>query len=391
MGDGVTGHKTLMVPMRLDALLLAEDAGVVAAMADFSRLPYTDGTRDHHPDVAYLSDEVVRPPFENPNLQLRAGVHLHWALPRGLTRGFQTPERTVFPAVPNRWLVTRTRANSVEQQWVVESDYVFPPGTGEASGSVTIPYAPTVDDPRPYRYLGRSMPLAAWPTTDPETRYLDFPLTAVGYGQPAFAAFYPNCLSVFGFHDPGTGDLTGVAYDVIGWYGGADGNDLLAPLGAEYTAQLRDGHPDAGDAQALVDQFGLDVAIGDPAPTRLACYARIVHSDSAEPEGRTIHGVSVGATGTEALAAWVAGQIAPDRAAEVEDKLEALGLAPDLEHRTIDVGAKFREARHTSDLVPVPGGTRWTVRPPPPSAQEGPVAPELPAGWARLLDRKSVV
>jgi hypothetical protein len=37
--------------------------------------------------------------------------------------------------------------------------------------------------------------------------------------KPTFAAFYPNCLSVFGFHDDAPPQsLQGVQYDVIGWY-----------------------------------------------------------------------------------------------------------------------------------------------------------------------------
>ncbi len=44
-------------------------------------------------------------------------------------------------------------------------------------------------------------------------------LTAVGYGDPTFASFYPNCLSVFGLHDGGAApDLSGLTYDVLGWY-----------------------------------------------------------------------------------------------------------------------------------------------------------------------------
>jgi hypothetical protein len=125
----------LMVPIRLDALFLKKDRAVVETMADFSQLPYFDGERDINPDVANLSEEILSQPFEDRGLQLQAGVHLHWALPDALTRGYlprnasgSEDERSIiFPYVPNRWLVTRTDA-SRRRQWVVESDYLHPPG-----------------------------------------------------------------------------------------------------------------------------------------------------------------------------------------------------------------------------------------------------------------------
>src|SRR5271166_5555203 len=100
----------LLVPIHLDALYLKKDRSVVEAMADFSRLPYFDGKRDVNPDVANLSEEILAQPFEDRDLQLQAGVHLHWALPDALTKGvISEKDGTNFPAVPNRWLVTRSR------------------------------------------------------------------------------------------------------------------------------------------------------------------------------------------------------------------------------------------------------------------------------------------
>ena len=99
----------LLVPIHLDALCLKTDQAVVEAMADFRRLAYCDGTRDVNPDVAYISEEIVSTPFQNQNLYLKAGIHLHWSLPDALTTGTQKEQGTTFPRVPNRWLVTRRR------------------------------------------------------------------------------------------------------------------------------------------------------------------------------------------------------------------------------------------------------------------------------------------
>jgi hypothetical protein len=43
-----------MAPIQLDALRLAEPLDVVDALADFSRLPYFDGTCDVNSDTAYI-------------------------------------------------------------------------------------------------------------------------------------------------------------------------------------------------------------------------------------------------------------------------------------------------------------------------------------------------
>ncbi len=128
----------LMAPIHLDALFLQRDQAMQDAMADFTRLPYFDGTRDVNSDIAYISEEIVTHPFQIPNLRLGAGVHLHWALPDALTHGTHTDGSTAFPLVPNRWLVSRNQ-NGAVTQWVVESDYLAPAGEANAQGRVNVP------------------------------------------------------------------------------------------------------------------------------------------------------------------------------------------------------------------------------------------------------------
>ena len=224
----------LLVPVHLDALVLTHDCAVVEAMNDFSRLPWTDGQVDHNGDTPYVSEAIVSRPFQNRNLHLKAGIHLHWSMPDALTRGIQTDGITRFPAVPNRWLVTRSRTAAtathhdsdvqweIEGQWVVESDYLYPDGQGREMSHVSYPVAVDAEAGRhrPYRYMGRNLPLEAWRNgASSEAEYLD-KLTAIGYGESAFAAFYPNCHSVFGFHDDQVPerDPMGLRYDLLGWY-----------------------------------------------------------------------------------------------------------------------------------------------------------------------------
>lgn len=231
-------NNALMVPVHLDALYLNSDRLVVEAMADFSRLPYQD-KRDVNPNIANISEEIVSQPFQNQNLYLKAGIHLHWALPDALTKGVQTPKnpdnpqsgvKTDFPAVPNRWLVTRSykknEIDEIQAQWVVESDYLYPADEGSQTGSIAYP----VQDAQPFRYMGRKVPLADWREDSQGTQGNRLQLlTAVGYGEPAFAAFYPNCHSVFGFYDDYLPQsLDGLQYEVIGWYSDTEQDHLKA-------------------------------------------------------------------------------------------------------------------------------------------------------------------
>src|SRR5690242_12772869 len=137
----------LMVPIHLDALLLAQDQMLAGATADFARLPYCDTTSDVNASVANISEDIVSQPFDDQTLYLKAGIHLHWSLPDALTTGLHTPAGTDFPAVPNRWLVMRSKQAdgqmaSVERTWIVESDYLFPDGATGQPGSITVPFAP---------------------------------------------------------------------------------------------------------------------------------------------------------------------------------------------------------------------------------------------------------
>ncbi len=350
----------LMVPVKLDALLLERDQVVVSASADFSALPYSDGTRDVNAGTANVSENILSKPFENLTLHLESGVHLHWSLPDALTRGAHSREGTVFPAVPNRWLVVRSiRELSgppiFDAAWVVESDFLVPDGAPNLQGSVSIPRPDAAAGKPPFRYLGRQVPLADWRPHDAQAEYLPR-LTAVGHGDPTFAALYGSCRSVFGFFD----EKPGFQYDLVGWYS----NPAADPLAARVAGL-------SGEAAqaAILEAFDWEVFIpdGEPAPQGMLCYARLTFELSGSIDNPaladTTTEITIAHTGTEALSAWLARQIAPSRKAAIEDKLEAVQLASRLQSRQLDLGARFKEARHEKGFVGMPGGTLWTVRP----------------------------
>jgi hypothetical protein len=391
---------TLLVPVQLDALLLASDEAVVEAAADFARLPYTDGVRDANPDTANLSEEIVSLPFADQNLYLKPGVHLHWALPDTLTHATQSAGATDFPAVPNRWLVVRSRDGgaTVESRRVVESDYLWPEGQGADAGAISVPVAP---DPaaglhRPYRYQGRNVPLELWPSAPPAgAGSLDL-LTAVGYGETNFASVYPNCRSVFGLLDPiGVDEAAGARYDLLGWFDDA-ADDRLQTFVRDYTVPVDAADPGGEQRAPTLDELRAGVeeelkwrvpeGVAE-FPDRILCYARVDFDADARPveDAATVGAVEIAlaSSGIEALSAYLAGRVAEEGdKGTVEDQLESLQLLPRLEHRALDVGANLREGRHERGFAAVRGGTVWTVR------GEGPPAA---ADAAQGQDRRDVV
>lgn len=371
----------LLVPIHLDALYLKNDQTVVAAAANFARLPYSNGQQDFNADIAPISEEILPVPFQNQNLRLRAGIHLHWALPDTLTRGKHDSDGTTFPLVPNRWLVSRSQLTSsgervIAGQWVVESDYLAPEGEQTELGGVTFPVLPdkTRGQHQPFRFLGRAVPLVDWLPHDPEAAYLP-ELTAVGYGEPTFAAFYPNCHTVFGFYDGvDVNDLPdGLQYDVIGWYSREEQDywqTFLTRFRQTHQSMEPGGDPTIAELLAAAqEQLNWMVTLepGQPFPEQMLCFARLQFQatgpDLENPTFQSVNTtITVGNTGIEALSAHLAQLVDTAQKAIIEDQLEAITLAERLEHRQLDIGPKFREARHEKGFVAVPGGSLWTIR-----------------------------
>ena len=372
----------LLVPICIDALILKNGTSVSEAMAEFNRLPYVSREkkdaypaiqeRDVYPDIVNLSESIVSQPFQNKNLYLKAGIHLHWALPDTLTK--QNRDGT-FPEVPNRWLVRR-KVGEKTDSWIIESDYLYSPSEGFQEDSITYPYKYPYDkdkgknDPHSplFIYLGRKLALADWnPKSSSESKYLDR-LTAVGYGEPTFAAFYPNCRSVFGFHDPTKPDHTEIQYDVIGWYSKTDQNYL-----SEFLTKLKN-----NNAKVTLEAFNSaikeELKWGNFTLTQIneapqiICHSRLtISEDRLEnfPLETSKIKLAVASTGTEALSAYLAETLADkDKLKKniIEEQLEALQFAESLESQQLDNGPKFHELRHEAGFNAVNAGSLWRIR-----------------------------
>lgn len=210
--------------------------------------------------------------------------------------------------------------------------------------------------------------------------YLD-PLTAIGYGEPTFAAFYPNCYSVFGFYDGEVKSLpaetSDLKYTVVGWYDSDDSNDSndsdLTDYFATFLKHYRNlyqgkGEPSNADLlDAIQNEFEWTLEISDDQefPEEMLCYARIGFAPEANPENSykdSATTIAVGNTSTEALSAYLAREIDPDYKPIIEDQLECLHLFAGLEHRQLDLGPKFEEARHENGFNALNAGILWTIR-----------------------------
>jgi len=458
----------VVVPLRIDALLLKSDHTVYGPTADFTRLPFWlkggDTSKDFNADSPFLSSSVLARPFESEGLSLKAGAHLHWALPDAFTRIVTKPPATersqtgianpasnqpdgsmVVPPAPNRWLVTKRNdsTKAIVAQWIVESDYLFPASTPDKAspgdGAVAFPQFNTDDrdgtaqaltrsGKAPWRRMGRTVNAAGWTessTANPGS-YLPMAgrLTALGWGDPNFSVYYPNCHSIFGLFD---GDASHPdvdpdtvyphVYEVIGWHSDPEA-DILA-VGSEVfdTAGflLRRSDPTTvtasgpGDAawqakvsealagangpklwrQALEDEHGWSLPDAAPVAFRsifvgqLKIPAQPLWPSPAAREGvDSVDKLAIANTGTEALSALLAHDQRSDgrTAHQTEDRLEAVQLDALLAAHSVDAGYKLGELRHAKGFAPVDAGTIWTVRPIPKSQNDTPkVAAPAPA------------
>jgi hypothetical protein len=365
-------ESVIAVPIHLDALVVNEPSGVAPPMADFTRLPFFDGQRDVNPQTPWLGEAAANEPFSSDSLLLRKGIHLHWRFPKALTTGFESANgKIAFPSLPDRWFLTRGReingARVAEDQWVIESDYLHPDGV-VAEGAAYPLLTETTG--RCYRYMGRVLPWSQWRRGESQAaERLNEPLSAIGYGEPSFASFYPNCSRQFGFHDPRfAGQIPdGLFYQVVGWYSNREKDFLQFLLKEPFDRRPgEDGR--ARLARILKDRLQWSVAGDPPVDVQLVCEGSLMFRPKPDlvwtPHLETPK-VTFGATITEALSAHLANEVAAGdtaKKAAIEDQLEAIMLDRTLSERSVDLAEKFKEARHEKGFDEAYAGVLWTVR-----------------------------
>jgi len=235
----------LLIPISMKAMLVGEPQD------QFADISYNYSSLNSYP----LGD-MIEPKLTGKNSNMDRGIHIHWILPDAMKHGSvgnQKEDHVSYPAVPNRWYITRLWTKLYDSNdevyslsWIVESD-ALQKESNESIGNFNSPQVPFINDfSQQYRYLGRSYLINEPSIKDandqnirdaygqsirddskqnvPCTEFLELPLTAILPGLPAFAAYYPDCRNVFGFHDnmcDKNGEELGkvsVTYVVCGWY-----------------------------------------------------------------------------------------------------------------------------------------------------------------------------
>ncbi len=326
---------------------------------------FSGGTTDFRNQTeqgqAFLGINVTRDFGQSPLWPLEAGVHLHWAMPDALTRAASDGGQMKFPALPNRWLVTRIVDNALgKKHWIITSDTL----SSVAPGSNNAPTVPTMDttQTRGFRYLGAQEVFDAnWrepkpPASESLKDLTGYELHAVATGDIAFAAFYPNVRSVFGFHDD-LADLTDVpaklTYGVTGWYG-TPVNDPL------------NGGRDLADLQT---QFAWTFTSPAVQPPRYSLYSGLIQGIVWDPTRRYVDDqpkpieadVAIGNHPAEALAAYFRKDYPAIKTVEELLTLFITGLLPNFATPAAGQLALLKEALHELQFAGLDGGTIYTV------------------------------
>jgi hypothetical protein len=357
---------TLFVPIDLQALAI----GPAGDRAVFTQTVLPIGASG---DAA-----LPRPPkpFESPFTRV-PGVHLHWAMPDGLTRGDATTayegtapagRATNMRALPDRWLVVRM-VHGVNgcQAFMVEADF-----------QRHVDLAQWAEQP----------PLAPDAVTTPQGRwyYPGEKLTALAGGDVAWAATYDAVVDRFAFYDPLPGvQLTQVmSYLVVGWWSNPANNPLFQtfPVLTRYWRRLQD-----------MGWAGPNPVSIPPAPTPRAPTLTMLHGmvagvptsgvgNDMRPRPEDVE-VGLGGTGYGAFAAWVGEGTGEQRAAS-ERVLAAFssGLLDRVDEPNGLVAVD--EDRHASAFVAISSGVDGSpdrVAEGDPFAQPAP-APPPPAAAA---------
>lgn len=229
----------VLVPIHVDALAV-RDAG--AQWANCAMTVPAQGSTGN------TRSGLLPEPFDNlaPN-QRGTGVYLHWALPDGLTAGTAGSDTSapVFPVIPNRWLVLRiyNSPSNVARRTVV--------GWILRAGDATPQFIELDKFTEDY--------------TDQGT--LIKPLTALGHGDMAWAAYFDNVENRLAFYDPlndAVAPQGPLAYLVCGWYT----DQSVDPLGSKITS--------LNDFDARMAQLGWELAAGELQESANHSYAGIV-------------------------------------------------------------------------------------------------------------------
>lgn len=365
-------------------LIIPVDVAVACVGSDDARKvtnnsEYFSGTMTWFEDMtgdneAFLGANVTRSLSEPPlsKTALEKGVHLHWALPDALTRvNVKSGDKSLkFPAVPNRWLVTRFiidgKNPAPPTSWIVENDILLDEESiPQGQKPITLPVRSAGSADPGCMYCGLHKPFDAnWtePVIPKDKSFKTLTgaeLSTVSNGVISFAAFYPNSRSVFGFVD----ELTGVTqpiqlmYVIFGWFSNAANDPLNGTLSLE---EIR-------------DNFRWTFTGNDKAKPGYTLYHGMVQDIAWDPKSnyfptndqpKTVNAeVAIGNSPAEALSAYFQDQVHPGiKYFQVLFNAFQTGiLSKFIDSPLPDQLARLEESLHTSEFSPRNAGKVYTV------------------------------
>ncbi len=216
----------VMVPIEVNALAVRTTGGQWADCGMKTPDPGSTGN---------TRSDLLPPPFQNlPDGSRPVGIYLHWALPDGLTAGTAGSDTSAasFPAIPNRWLVVRVSSSTIN------------PGRRAVAGWVL-----RAGDQTP-----TAISLDSFTEDNTTQGNVLNPLSALGHGDPAWAAYYDNVVNRLAFYDPLSDSPAPegpLAYLVCGWFTDAS----LDPLGSNIKS--------LSDFDSRMAQLGWELAAGE--------------------------------------------------------------------------------------------------------------------------------
>ena len=391
-------HRSIKVPIHVDAIVLNGRLSVAEALHD------RHVTRIDHERHPVLADQCGRSAMSEPSATLSPGVHIHWSMPDRLSRAQTEPpvnkdafikvDGVYFPALPDRWWIGKTPPKLIggrDRFWVIESDADRPDqqrGGLRTRGSNFCPLGQRLEmEEISNLYTGparRKLSAVGWTEIGEEDKVL--------MPDPYFAAFYPSCNSMFGFHDPQVDRkaLLDTTYTVIGWYSNPC-NDPAREWSSRFTdpdkagdfLESQDISP-TGDRTAILAQANAihftehtgwkhsQSSSVAPSSTILCGEVRNPANVRAMQQEKIYPTVAIGSTPTEAAAALLASTLDDDAAIRArETEFFQIAHHKRLVGHRLDALQQLRDARHTNSFIPVGTQVVWQVTDAPTAMAQG--------------------
>lgn len=205
----------LLVPIAVDALVV-RPSEPAQSWADCALKPDPQQTT---PVTRY---DILPTPFAERKPSRTAGVYLHWALPDALTHANAEGAIAKFPTAPDRWLILRT----------YPSPNTFVGAVGTVGLRAVKGWVLRAGDQKPL-----PIDLKDFTEGPPSADSVNNPLTVLGTGDVAWAAYFDNCVNRLAFYDSLSDISEGpISYLVCGWYS----NPGQDPLGDQSVYSLTD-------------------------------------------------------------------------------------------------------------------------------------------------------